>query len=192
MEKLKLGLALTGSYCSYSKLFAVLDALCGRFDVTPILSENAGRDSRFGRAEDWRCALESATGRAAVDSIAAAEPLGPSGALDVLAIAPCTGNTLAKLAHGITDTAVTMAAKGHLRNGKPLLLGVSTNDGLGASAENIGRLMARKNIYFVPFYQDDPAGKPNSLSCDWTQLADAVTAARDGRQLQPVLTAKPD
>lgn len=191
MEKLKLGLAVTGSYCSFSKLFAVLDALCERFDVTPVLSENACRDSRFGRAEDWRRALENATGKTAVDSIAAAEPLGPSGALDVLAIAPCTGNTLAKLSHAITDTAVTMAAKGHLRNGKPLVLGVSTNDGLGACAENIGRLMVRRNIFFVPFYQDDPISKPNSLSCDWTQLADAVAAAAASRQLQPMLMAKP-
>lgn len=190
MEKVKLGLALTGSYCSFSKLFAVLDALCGEFDVTPILSENATRDSRFGHAEDWRRALESAAGRAAVDSIAGAEPLGPSGALDVLAIVPCTGNTLAKLAHGITDTAVTMAAKGHLRNGKPLVLGVSTNDGLGASAENIGRLMARKNIYFVPFYQDDPDAKPCSLSCDYDKIVPAVYAALNGRQLQPVLEGK--
>lgn len=192
MEKLKLGLALTGSYCSFSKLFAVLDALCESFDITPILSENAQRDSRFGRAEDWRRALEAACGKTAVDSIAAAEPLGPSGALDVLAIVPCTGNTLAKLAHGITDTAVTMAAKGHLRNGKPLVLGVSTNDGLGASAENIGRLLSRRNIYFVPFYQDDPAAKPRSLSCDYGQIAATVTAAREGRQLQPILMEKPE
>lgn len=190
MEKVKLGLALTGSYCSFSKLFAVLDALCGEFDVTPILSENAMRDSRFGRAEDWRRALESAAGKTAVDSIAGSEPLGPSGALDVLAIVPCTGNTLAKLAHGITDTAVTMAAKGHLRNGKPLVLGVSTNDGLGASAENIGRLMARKNVYFVPFYQDAPDAKPCSLSCDYDKIAPAVYAALHGRQLQPVLEEK--
>lgn len=187
MKKLTLGLALTGSYCSFSKLFCVLDDLCARFDVVPILSENACRDSRFGRAEDWRRALEAATGRAAVDSIAAAEPLGPSGALDVLAIVPCTGNTLAKLSHAVTDTAVTMAAKGHLRNGKPLLLGVSTNDGLGACAENIGRLLARRNIYFVPFGQDDPAAKPRSLSCDYTKLADAVAAAYRSEQLQPIL-----
>lgn len=190
MEKVKLGLALTGSYCSFSKLFAVLDDLCGEFDVTPILSENAMRDSRFGRAEDWRRALESAAGKAAVDSIAGAEPLGPSGALDVLAIVPCTGNTLAKLAHGITDTAVTMAAKGHLRNGKPLVLGVSTNDGLGASAENIGRLLGRKNVYFIPFYQDAPTAKPCSLSCDYDKIAPAVYAALHGRQLQPVLEEK--
>lgn len=187
MERIKLGLALTGSYCSFSKLFSVLDGLCEEFDVTPILSENACRDSRFGRAQDWRRALESAAGRSAVDTIADAEPLGPSGALDALVIAPCTGNTLAKLAHGITDSAVTMAAKGHLRNEKPLVLGVSTNDGLGASAENIGRLLARRGVYFVPFYQDDPESKPRSLSCNYSLIAPAVHAALAGRQLQPIL-----
>ncbi len=190
MEKLKLGLALTGSYCSFSKLFAVLEELCEEFDVIPILSENAGLDSRFGAARDWRYALEDMTGRAIVDSIAAAEPLGPGGAMDVLAIVPCTGNTLGKLAHGITDTAVTMAAKGHLRNGKPLVLGVSTNDGLGASAENIGKLLARKNVYFVPFYQDDPVSKPFSLSCDYKKIAAAVHAAAAGQQLQPILSGQ--
>ena len=187
MEKLKLGLALTGSYCSFSKLFAVLDDLCGEFDVVPILSENACRDSRFGPAEDWRRALEAACGREAADSIAAVEPLGPAGAMDVLLIAPCTGNTLAKLAHAVTDSAVTMAAKGPLRNDKPLVLGVSTNAGLCASAENIGRLLARRNVYFVPFRQDDPAAKPRSLSCDYTQIAAAVRAAAAGTQLQPIL-----
>ena len=187
MEKIKLGLALTGSYCSFSKLFAVLEELCRQFDVVPILSENAGLDSRFGAARDWRHALEEVTGRKITDSIAGAEPLGPGRAMDVLAIVPCTGNTLGKLSHGITDTAVTMAAKGHLRNGKPLVLGVSTNDGLGASAENIGRLLARKNVYFVPFYQDDPVNKPFSLSCDYNKIAAAVIAAAAGRQLQPLL-----
>ena len=189
MEKLRLGLALTGSYCSFSKLFGVLDALCEEFEVVPILSENACRDSRFGAAEDWRRALEAACGRTAVDSIAGAEPLGPSGALDVLLIAPCTGNTLAKLAHAVTDSAVTMAAKGHLRNEKPLVLGISTNDGLGASAENIGRLLARRHVYFVPFGQDDPAAKPRSLSLDYQKIIPAVHAAAEDTQLQPILTA---
>lgn len=189
MEKLRLGLALTGSYCSFSKLFGVLDALCEEFEVVPILSENACRDSRFGAAEDWRRALEAACGRTAVDSIAGAEPLGPSGALDVLLIAPCTGNTLAKLAHAVTDSAVTMAAKGHLRNEKPLVLGISTNDGLGASAENIGHLLARRCVYFVPFGQDDPAAKPRSLSLDYQKIIPAVHAAAEGTQLQPILTA---
>ena len=187
MRKLRLGLALTGSYCSFDKLAAVLPDLCREFDVLPIFSENAQRDSRFGPAADWMARLEERTGRAPVTSIQGAEPLGPKNAIDVLAIVPCTGNTLAKLSHGVTDTAVTMAAKGHLRNGKPLVLGVSTNDGLGASAENIGRLLVRKNVYFVPFGQDDPAAKPTSLSCVYDRIIPAVLAAADGRQLQPVL-----
>ncbi len=187
MDKIRLGLALTGSYCSFGKLAAVLPALCGEFDVLPIFSENAQRDSRFGAAEEWLALLEKAAGRAPVTSIAQAEPLGPQGLIDVLAIVPCTGNTLAKLSRGVTDTAVTMAAKGHLRNGRPVLIGVSTNDGLGASAENIGRLLVRKNIFFVPFGQDDPAAKPMSLSCRYERIAPAVREAYAGRQLQPIL-----
>ena len=187
MDKLRLGLALTGSYCSFGKLAAVLPALCREFDILPIFSENAQRDSRFGRGADWLARLEQMTGRQPVMSIQEAEPLGPKGLIDVLAIVPCTGNTLAKLSHGVTDSAVTMAAKGHLRNGKPLVIGVSTNDGLGASAENIGRLLVRRNIYFVPFGQDDPETKPASLSCVYSQIAPAVRAAAQGRQLQPVL-----
>lgn len=187
MKKLRLGLALTGSYCSLGKLEAVLPQLCQRYEVVPILSENAQKDSRFGPAEAWRALLEEHTGRIPVTTIQEAEPLGPQGALDVLAIVPCTGNTLGKLAHGITDTTVTMAAKGHLRNGKPLVIGVSTNDGLSASAENIGRLLNRKNVYFVPFGQDDPAAKPTSLSCRYGLVADTVDEAYEGRQMQPIL-----
>ncbi len=187
MAKLRLGLALTGSYCCFGKLAEVLPALCREFDVLPIFSENAQRDSRFGQAADWMALFAEASGREPVTTIAGAEPLGPKGLMDVLAIVPCTGNTLAKLSRGVTDTAVTMAAKGHLRNGKPVVIGVSTNDGLGASAENIGRLLVRKNIYFVPFGQDDPAAKPTSLACDYDRIIPAVAAAYEGRQLQPIL-----
>ncbi len=187
MDKIRLGLALTGSYCSFGKLAAVLPALCEEFDVLPIFSENAQRDSRFGPAADWMRLLQERTGHMPVTSIQEAEPLGPKGLIDVLAIVPCTGNTLAKLSRGVTDTAVTMAAKGHLRNGKPVLIGVSTNDGLGASAENIGRLLTRRNIFFVPFGQDDPAAKPMSLSCRYERIAPAVREAFAGRQLQPIL-----
>lgn len=187
MNKVRLGLALTGSYCSFDKLAAVLPELCDTFDILPIFSENALRDSRFGDGAAWRRRLEEAAGRSAVTTIAEAEPLGPQGRLDVLAIAPCTGNTLAKLSRGVTDTAVTMAAKGHLRNGKPLVIGVSTNDGLAASAENIARLLVRKSVYFVPFGQDDPQGKPTSLSLDYHRIVPAVNAAMEGRQLQPIL-----
>ena len=187
MDKLRLGLALTGSYCSFEKLAAVLPDLCREFDVIPIFSENAQKDSRFGAAADWMALLAGQTGHRPVTSIQEAEPLGPKNMIDVLAIVPCTGNTLAKLSRGVTDTAVTMAAKGHLRNGKPLVLGVSTNDGLGASAENIGRLLVRKSVYFVPFGQDDPEKKPTSLSCVYDRIVPAVYAAYEGKQLQPVL-----
>lgn len=187
MDKLRVGLGLTGSYCSFGKLAGVLEGLCQAFEVIPIFSENAQKDSRFGQGAAWQSLLEEATGHRPVLSIGEAEPLGPSGAIDVLAIVPCTGNTLAKLAHGITDSAVTMAAKGHLRNGKPVVIGVSTNDGLGASAENIGRLLVRQNVYFVPFRQDDPEKKPRSLSCDYEQLIPAIQAAWAGQQLQPIL-----
>ena len=187
MDKIRLGLALTGSYCSFEKLAVVLPGLCEEFDVTAIFSENAQKDSRFGTGEKWMELLAEATGKAPVVSIQQAEPLGPKYLIDVLAIVPCTGNTLAKLSRGVTDTAVTMAAKGHLRNGKPLVIGVSTNDGLGASAENIGRLLVRKNIYFVPFGQDDPEKKPASLSCAYDKIAPAVAAAYAGKQIQPVL-----
>lgn len=187
MDKLRLGLALTGSYCSFGKLAAVLPALCQEFEVIPIMSENACQDSRFGQGASWCALLEESTGHQVITTIGQAEPLGPKGLMDVLAIVPCTGNTLAKLAHGITDTAVTMAAKGHLRNGRPVVIGVSTNDGLGASAENIGRLLVRKNIYLVPFGQDDPAQKPRSLSCDYGQIIPAVLGAWEGRQVQPIL-----
>ncbi len=187
MNKLRLGLALTGSYCSFGKLAEALPELCRVFDILPIFSENALRDSRFGPAAGWRALLEETSGHTAVTTIAEAEPLGPQGRLDVLAVVPCTGNTLAKLSRGVTDTAVTMAAKGHLRNGKPLVIGVSTNDGLSGSAENIARLLARKNIYFVPFGQDDPAQKPCSLSLDYRRIVPAVEAAARGEQLQPLL-----
>ena len=187
MKSLRLGLAVTGSYCSFGKLEAVLPDLLAVFDVLPIFSANALLDSRFGAGADWKARLEDACGRPAVIDIAGAETLGPGGALDVLAIVPCTGNTLGKLSHGVTDTAVTMAAKGHLRNGKPLVIGVSTNDGLSGSAESIARLLTRKNVYFVPFGQDDPAAKPYSLSLDYGRIVPAVLSACEGRQLQPVL-----
>ena len=187
MNKLRLGLALTGSYCSFEKLAAVLPELCAAFDILPIFSENALRDSRFGPGAVWKARFEDAAGREAVASVAAAEPLGPQNRIDVLAVIPCTGNTLAKLSRGVTDTAVTMAAKGHLRNGKPLVIGVSTNDGLSGSAENIGRLLARKNVYFVPFGQDAPEEKPTSLSLDYSRIVPTVYAAFEERQLQPIL-----
>jgi dipicolinate synthase subunit B len=188
MEKKRLGVALCGSYCTYEKLFAALPALAERFELLPIMSDTAAEtDTRFGTAADVIRRLMELTGRTVITTIAEAEPLGPKEQLDALLIAPCTGNTLSKLAHGITDSAVTMAAKAHLRNGRPVVIAFSTNDGLSGSAENIGRLLNRKHYYFVPFGQDDPEKKPRSLQADFSLLGEAVEAALSGRQLQPLL-----
>ena len=188
MEKKRLGLALCGSYCTYEKLFAALPELLERYELITILSDTAAEtDTRFGRASEHIRRLRELTGRKVITTVAEAEPLGPKEPLDALLIAPCTGNTLAKLAHGITDSSVTMAAKAHLRNGRPLVLAFSTNDGLSGSAENIGRLLNRKHVYFVPFGQDDPAKKPRSLQADFALLAESVEAALRGEQLQPIL-----
>jgi dipicolinate synthase subunit B len=160
MNKPRIGLAFSGSYCTYDKAMAAAKRMCEKYDVTPIMSENSSRtDSRFGKAEDFKKRLEEYSGKAVIESIKEAEPIGPGRLLDLLVIAPCTGNTLAKIACGITDTSVTMACKAHLRNNRPVLIAVSTNDGLGANAVNLGSLLNRKNIFFVPFFQDDPAGK---------------------------------
>ena len=188
MENLRVGLAFTGSYCTYDKALAAAEELCRKYDVTAIMSETAAStDSRFGRSGDFLARLEAMTGKRVLRTIVDVEPVGPQHMFDVLVIAPCTGNTAAKLAAGITDTAVTMAAKSHLRNGRPLVLAIGTNDGLSASAKNIGELLNRKNVYFVPFYQDDPAGKPRSLASDYTALEKSILAAVNGEQAQPIL-----
>lgn len=186
---MRLGFAMCGSYCTYAEVFRALEGLQADYpDLTAILSENAAlTDSRFGKSADFEKRLEAITGRPVIKTIAAAEPIGPKKLLDALVIAPCTGNTLGKLACGITDTAVTMAAKAHLRNGRPLILAVATNDGLAASAPNIGSLMCRKNVYFVPFGQDDAEKKPTSLVADFSRIGETVEAALEGRQIQPVL-----
>ena len=186
--KKRLGIALCGSYCTYGKLFAALPALAARYELVPIMSETAARtDTRFGTAAEHSRRLAEICGRPVITTIAQAEPLGPAEPLDALLIAPCTGNTLAKLARGVTDSSVTMAAKAHLRNGRPLAIALSTNDGLSGSAENIGRLLDRKSVFFVPFGQDDPAKKPRSLQADFSLLAETVEAALRGVQLQPIL-----
>ena len=188
MERKRLGLALCGSYCTYEKLFAALPGLAKRYDLVPIMSDTAAEtDTRFGPAAQHIRRLMELTGKHVITTVAEAEPLGPSFPLDALLIAPCTGNTLAKLSLGLTDSSVTMAAKAHLRNGRPLVLAFSTNDGLSGSAENIGRLLNRKNVYFVPFGQDDPARKPRSLQADFALLEETVEAALRGEQLQPIL-----
>ena len=187
-NKKRLGLALCGSYCTYEKLFQAAEKLADTYDLIPIMSENAAEtDTRFGTATEHIKRLMLLSGRKVVTTIAEAEPLGPAQPMDALLIAPCTGNTLAKLSHGITDTAVTMAAKAHLRNGRPVIIALSTNDGLSGSAENIARLLNRKHFYFVPFRQDDPAKKPRSLQADFSLLEETVRAALQGRQFQPIL-----
>ena len=192
MKTLRIGLALTGSYCTYEKALEALEALCRRHDVTALMSETAyGTDTRFGAAADFIKRLETITGKPVLHSIPEAEPIGPGDMFDVLAVAPCTGNTAAKLAAGITDTAVTMAVKSHLRCGKPVVLAFGSNDGLSASAKNIGELLNRKHIYFVPMYQDDPERKPRSLAADYRRLEETILAAYEGRQVEPILAACP-
>jgi dipicolinate synthase subunit B len=188
MPKIRLGLALCGSYCTFDKILPIAEKLSEKFDLTAIMSENASEtNTRFGCAENIRARLCGITGKSIICSITDAEPIGPMKLFDVIAVAPCTGNTLAKLACGIVDGAVTMACKAHLRNGGPIVIAVSTNDALGANAKNIGELINRKNIYFVPFRQDDPQIKPNSMLAELDLLTDAVEAAINGHQIQPVL-----
>ncbi|MCD7821177.1 MAG: dipicolinate synthase subunit B [Clostridiales bacterium] len=187
--QVRVGFGLTGSYCTLHKVLQALEQVKQRFGtVTPLLSENcAATDTRFGSAADLRREVERICGCPPLLTIAQAEPIGPKKLLDALVIAPCTGNTLAKLAWGITDTTITMAAKAHLRNGRPLILAVSTNDGLTVSLRNLGELSCRRNVYLVPFRQDDPKGKPASLVAEMDLIPQTVEAALEGRQLQPVL-----
>ena len=183
------GFAVCGSFCTHAKAMEALEQVKARFStVIPIVSEcTAATDTRFGPAHELMREMERICDRRVISSIREAEPIGPKKLLDLLIIAPCTGNTLGKLACGITDTAVTMAAKAHLRNQRLLLIAPSTNDGLTASAPNLGALLSRKYIYFVPFGQDDPVKKPTSLVADFSLVADAAQAALEGRQLQPLL-----
>ncbi len=187
-EKIRLGFAVCGSFCTFKRVLEELEKLAKEYDITPIMSSGAAfTDTRFGKAEDLRRRITEICGKEPITTIAGAEPIGPQALLDVLVIEPCTGNTLGKLANGITDTAVTMAAKAHLRNGRPVVLAVSTNDALGASARNIGTLMNAKNIYFVPMRQDAPQGKPASVVANFAKTGAAIKAAIEGKQVQPVL-----
>ncbi|HOO79365.1 MAG TPA: dipicolinate synthase subunit B [Lachnospiraceae bacterium] len=183
------GLAMTGSFCTFEKMIHQMEELKNTgATIIPIFSANAARlDNRFGKANDFCKRVEQIAGRKGIDSIPEAEPIGPKAYLDVLVIAPCTGNTLAKLANGITDTAVLMAAKAHLRNGKPLVISLSTNDALGINFKNIGILMAMKHIYFVPFGQDDYQKKPNSMVAKIELLQDTIQLALREEQIQPVI-----
>lgn len=191
MSSLRIGFVLTGSFCTFAKVLPVIRLLTERGDaVTPILSDNAGTlDTRFGTAAHWREELTALTGAAPIDSIVSAEPIGPKAMFDVLVVAPCTGNTLAKLAHGITDTPAAMAVKSHLRGEHPVVLAVSTNDGLSGSAANLGTLLNRRHYYFVPLRQDAPHSKPRSLVAEMALIPHTIDMAMDGTQLQPILLA---
>lgn len=185
---MNIGFALCGSFCTFDQVFPVMAALAKEHNITPIFSPASyTTDSRFGTAQAHIRRAADICGKDPLHTIAQVEPIGPKKLLDVLIIAPCTGNTLAKLAHSIADTSVTMAAKSHLRNGRPVLVAVSTNDALGGAAENIGKLLARKHYYFVPFGQDDAQKKPTSMVADFAMIPQALDAAAEGRQLQPIL-----
>ncbi len=185
---MNIGFALCGSFCTYANVFPIMEQLSKSHNVMPIFSfASCSIDSRFGTAQEHIDRATAICGKEPWHTISQVEPIGPKKLLDALIIAPCTGNTLAKLAHSIADTPVTMAAKSHLRNGRPVLIAVSTNDALAGAAENIGKLMARKNIYFVPFGQDDAVGKPTSMVADFAKIPDALAAAMEGKQIQPLL-----
>lgn len=189
MEPYTIGFALCGSFCTYEPVLSALAVLARTYEtVLPVMSfVSEQTDSRFGTAESFRSRITDICGKPIISNIAAAEPIGPKKLLDLLVIAPCTGNTLAKLAHGIADTPVTLACKAHLRNQRPVVVAVSTNDGLAGNAANLGLLLNRRDFYFVPFGQDSPEKKPCSLVADMAQLPQTVALALQGKQLQPLL-----
>lgn len=189
MRKERVGFAVCGSFCTHAQVLEALEELVQRYEtVIPIASENAAfTDTRFGTSDALLDRMEELTGREVLCDIPSVEPIGPKGLLDVLVIAPATGNTMAKLAAGITDTTVTMAAKAHLRNGRPVVLAMATNDALSAGAKNIGELLVRRNYFFVPFGQDNAEKKPTSLVADFSKIPETVDAALRGEQIQPML-----
>ncbi|NLO88875.1 MAG: dipicolinate synthase subunit B [Clostridia bacterium] len=189
LKGIRIGFALTGSHCTIEKVIREIDNLINKgADVTPIISYSVQKtDSRFGKAYELINEIISKTGKKPIMNIVEAEPIGPKKLFDIMVIAPCSGNTLAKLATGITDTPVLMAAKAHLRNNRPLVLGISTNDGLSINAKNLGLVLNMKNIYIVPFGQDNPTKKINSIVSHMNLIPDTIKEALKGRQLQPVL-----
>ena len=188
-DGLRIGFAMTGSFCTFSKVMKEIETLRQNGAMlVPIMSEMVwNTDTRFGKAEEFIEKFKDLSQRDIIHTIKDAEPIGPKNLLDALIIAPCTGNTISKMANGITDSCVAMAAKATLRNNAPVIIAVSTNDGLGSSAKNIGTLLNKANIYFVPFGQDDPKGKPNSLVADMTKIAGTLEEALEGRQIQPLI-----
>lgn len=190
MTKLRLGFALTGSFCTFERAMACMKELkdTGRYDIFPIFSFHASQlDTRFGKAEHWLEQVQSISGRPPILTLQEAEPIGPKGLLDLLLIAPCTGNTLGKLACGIVDTPVVLAVKAHLRNARPVIIAVSTNDALANSAKNIGLLLNAKNLYFVPMRQDDYRTKPCSIVADFSLVDASLQGAAAGIQVEPVI-----
>ncbi len=188
MDKYKIGFAFCGSYCTYKKVLPVVRRLAEEHEVLPIMSENAySTDTRFGTAQGFIDELRKITGRAPLHTIKEVEPIGPKGLIDLLVIAPCTGNTMAKIASGISDTSVTQAAKSHLRNGRPVVIAVSSNDALGINAKNLGALLGMRNIYFVPLRQDDPQNKPRSIVAEMELIPETVREALEDRQIQPLI-----
>lgn len=188
MHDITLGYAFCGSFCTISQSLKELEKLSRlNIKIKPIMSEIVyNTDTRFGKADDLIEKVETLCGEKIIHTIPGAEPIGPKGLLDIIVVSPCTGNTTAKIALGITDTPVTMAVKAHLRNDRPVVIGLATNDALGASAKNIGLLQNTKNVFFVPYGQDDAAGKPTSLVCDFEKTADTVEKALRGVQIQPM------
>lgn len=186
---MRIGVAVTGSFCTYAKAFTEIERLAAEGAKVQTIFSNASQtiDSRFGKAQDFLKKAQEITGHEPMKTIEAAEVIGPTGCLDILIILPCTGNTMAKLTNGITDTPVLMAAKAHLRNEKPVVISLSTNDALGMNLKNIGYLLNNKNIYFVPFGQDDPVKKPNSMVADTKLLVPTILKAMEGKQYQPII-----
>lgn len=181
------GFALTGSFCTLERTLHLMESLREQYRILPIVSERvATTDTRFFKKEEVLSRIRDICGEDPITTVAQAEPLGPKNLLDLLVICPCTGNTLSKLAHGITDTSVTMATKSHRRGGKGVLIALSTNDGLSGSAVSLGTLLERKGFFFVPLRQDAPTEKPRSLQCDFSLLPQAIEAALEGHQLQPI------
>lgn len=189
LENVKIGFGVTGSHCTLKKVFqSALQLKEAGADLYPVFSPAVQcTDTRFGTAADWRQKMENISGKKVITTIAEAEPIGPKKLLDVMVIAPASGNTIGKLVNGIVDTPVLMAAKAHLRNGGPLIVAVSTNDALGISGKNIGALCNMKNIYMVPFGQDDPVHKPNSIVARMDLIAETIISAIKGQQIQPIL-----
>ncbi len=188
MHKLRVGFCICGSFCTHSQAIKAMKELAENYEIIPIVSEiTATQDTRFGKAEDFLKTIEDISNHKIIKTVAEAEPIGPKNVTDIMLIAPCTGNTLAKLALGIVDNTVTMAAKSHLRNSRPLVIAPATNDALGGAAKNIGILLNYKNYYFVPFKEDAPIKKPKSMIADFNKIPETIENAFKGIQLQPIV-----